>query len=318
MVNVCHREVHGRNYDLQQAFFNGAAYVSWENVWGWWNGIVPRDGEALRRCAAIERALGKQLSSPQWEPYMQHRAIRDLCQQVAGGACGCVDPGQSQSLPCLRTAVGHHAAMPGAHFYDLWHGLELSPESTGSSAALSFAIEADGFGAVLETDAPLSKPMLDLLQQMQQAKPLESYSASWQTLPQTHGADGSSPWPGTTAANMIPIPAGDYVFRVAGLEIEGNNEEGVDVQYPWESSARRFHTQQMHIAPFRIDRYPVSNAEFKEFMTATSYHPADDHNFLRDWKDGTYPAGWAKKPVTWVSIEDARAYAKWAGKTAAP
>ena len=70
----------------------------------------------------------------------------------------------------------------------------------------------------------------------------------------------------------------------------------------------------MHIAPFRIDRYPVSNAEFKEFITATSYHPADDHNFLRDWKDGTYPAGWAKKPVTWVSIEDARAYAKWAGK----
>ena len=44
------------------------------------------------------------------------------------------------------------------------------------------------------------------------------------------------------------------------------------------------------------------------------YHPADDHNFLRDWKDGNYPAGWDNKPVTWVSLEDARAYAKWAGK----
>ena len=49
-------------------------------------------------------------------------------------------------------------------------------------------------------------------------------------------------------------------------------------------------------------------------MPATNYHPADDHNFLRDWKDGTYPAGWDNKPVTWVSLEDARAYAKWAGK----
>ena len=115
-------------------------------------------------------------------------------------------------------------------------------------------------------------------------------------------------------ATMILIPAAEYVFRVGGLEIEGGNDEGVDVQYPWESSARRFHTQAMHIASFRMDRYPVSNAEFKEFMTATSYHPADDHNFLRDWKGGTYPAGWGKKPVTWVSIEDARAYAKWAGK----
>ena len=32
-------------------------------------------------------------------------------------------------------------------------------------------------------------------------------------------------------------------------------------------------------------------------------------NFLRDWKDGSFPAGWDNKPVTWVSLEDARAYA---------
>ena len=38
------------------------------------------------------------------------------------------------------------------------------------------------------------------------------------------------------------------------------------------------------------------------------------HNFLRPWTDGNYPTGWARKPVTWVSIEDARAYAEWAGK----
>ena len=40
----------------------------------------------------------------------------------------------------------------------------------------------------------------------------------------------------------------------------------------------------------------------------------DAHNFLRDWIDGAPPAGWNDKPVTWVSIEDARAYAQWAGK----
>jgi formylglycine-generating enzyme required for sulfatase activity len=49
-------------------------------------------------------------------------------------------------------------------------------------------------------------------------------------------------------------------------------------------------------------------------MHATRYHPKDDLNFLKDWKAGTYPEGWENKPVTWVSLEDAREYALWAGK----
>ena len=66
--------------------------------------------------------------------------------------------------------------------------------------------------------------------------------------------------------------------------------------------------------PFYIDQYPVTNAEFKKFLDAADYRPKDDHNFLRDWQNGTFPGGWANKPVTWVSLEDARAYAAWAGK----
>ena len=38
---------------------------------------------------------------------------------------------------------------------------------------------------------------------------------------------------------------------------------------------------------------------------ATHYRPKDDRNFLRDWNNGIYPAGWDNKPVTWVSLEDA-------------
>jgi formylglycine-generating enzyme required for sulfatase activity len=70
----------------------------------------------------------------------------------------------------------------------------------------------------------------------------------------------------------------------------------------------------MHVKSFWIDKYPVTNAQFKNFLNATHYHPQDDLNFLRDWKSGTYPAGWENKPVTWVSLEDSRAYATWAGK----
>jgi formylglycine-generating enzyme required for sulfatase activity len=70
----------------------------------------------------------------------------------------------------------------------------------------------------------------------------------------------------------------------------------------------------MQVKTFFIDKFPVTNAQFRKFLDATHYHPADDLNFLRDWKNGAYPEGWANKPVTWISLEDARAYAAWSGK----
>ena len=68
------------------------------------------------------------------------------------------------------------------------------------------------------------------------------------------------------------------------------------------------------LASFYIDQYPVTNAKFKEFLDSTHYHPKDDFNFLKNWNGGVFPEGSANEPVTWVSLEDARAYATWAGK----
>jgi formylglycine-generating enzyme required for sulfatase activity len=113
---------------------------------------------------------------------------------------------------------------------------------------------------------------------------------------------------------MSEIPAGDFDFKVQGLEVEGGDNIGVDIAYAGEDSARRFHQQEIKINRFYIDQYSVSNAQFKAFLDTTRYRPKDDLNFLKDWKNGTYPEGWANKPVTWVSLEDARAYAAWAGK----
>jgi len=45
------------------------------------------------------------------------------------------------------------------------------------------------------------------------------------------------------------------------------------VAYPWENSPRRFHQHNTALKRFFIDRYPVSNAEFKAFLDATRYHP---------------------------------------------
>jgi formylglycine-generating enzyme required for sulfatase activity len=194
----------------------------------------------------------------------------------------------------------------------------LGASQNGEEATLSFEIEPHGYGAILalESAGPdknlkkLMSTMADLTK-----KPLKDYSAEWKPLLQTM-VEIKKTKPATEAPEgMVLIPAHNkFWFKVSGIEIEGKDEPGVDVQYFWEDYPRRHHDNQFPIAAFYIDKYPVTNEEFKKFVDEAKYHPKDDHNFLKDWKSGTYPDGWAKKPVTWVSIEDARAYADWVGK----
>ena len=71
MTNVCNRWAQNHTDDLQQAWFNGIGFESWENVWGTWNEIVPADGEAVRRVATLMRFFGTHgyLTSQTWEPH---------------------------------------------------------------------------------------------------------------------------------------------------------------------------------------------------------------------------------------------------------
>ncbi|TQJ92278.1 SUMF1/EgtB/PvdO family nonheme iron enzyme [Streptomyces sp. SLBN-31] len=60
------------------------------------------------------------------------------------------------------------------------------------------------------------------------------------------------------------------------------------------------------IAAFRIARYPVTNAEYRLFLTE---HP--DAGLPTSWRFGVYPAHLANHPVWSVSPQDADAYAAW-------
>jgi gamma-glutamyl hercynylcysteine S-oxide synthase len=314
MVNICRRWARDKTDDLQHAFFNGIGFESWENIWGIWNEIPPRDAEALRRIAKIERQFAQFLVSPDWEPHTP---------TLQTGAYAGKWPLGSETLWTLVNRNeydlgGAQIEVPdqaGLHYYDLWHGVELKPESRDGHARLSFGMEAHGYGAVLATGSEPAQLSQFLAQMRDLAKtPLASFSRERPVLPQKPVEIVPTAKAASAPAGIVRIPAATFEFRVSGIEIEGSNEIGVDVQYDWEDSPRRHHLHTMRIPAFAIDRYPVTNAQFKKFLDSTSYHPRDDRNFLRDWKNGRYPEGWASKPVTWVSIEDARAYARWAGK----
>ena len=45
---------------------------------------------------------------------------------------------------------------------------------------------------------------------------------------------------------MVKIPAiSNFNFEVGGIEVEGDNDIGTDVQYPWENAPRRHHMHTM-------------------------------------------------------------------------
>jgi formylglycine-generating enzyme required for sulfatase activity len=317
-ANVTDRFTRDKTDSLQHAFFNGQGYATLENLWGFWYENNPRDAEALLRFTRIERAMADYLLTPDWEPHtpvLQAGAFASRFPLAKGTLWTIVNRNEYDvSGPEIEIA-----SRPGMHFYDLWHGTELTPVLANGKATLSFDLEGLGYGAVLATEERVDASLQNLLSYMAERskRPLASYSREWKAVPQTLvEIPATSPAP-SAPDGMVRIPGGDFDFQVSGVEIEGGNDPGADVQYPWEDTARRFHRQRMHIHSFYIDRTPVTNAEFARFVNATHYHPKDDHNFLRAWqkvKNGTFPQGWDNKPVTWVSIEDARAYATWSHK----
>ncbi len=316
MVNISDRWKRDKTDNLQFAFFNGVGWESWESIWGIWNGVTPRDAEATRRVATMERALAPFLISSEWEP---------LSPMLAYGVYSSRWPLGQQTIWTIVNrneydVQGPQIELPwqeGMRYFDLYHGLELKPEKNQSGrTVLSFPIEAHGYGALLAMPSSPDAKIETLMSKMKEltTKPLASYSHEWKVLPQEIVPMAATKPAAGSPADMVKIPEADFDFRIAGIEIEGFDDIGVDVQYPWEDSPRRFHDHPMHVKSFWIDKYPVTNAQFKKFLDANHYHPQDDLNFLRDWTNGTYPAGWENKPVTWVSLEDARAYAAWAGK----
>ncbi len=105
----------------------------------------------------------------------------------------------------------------------------------------------------------------------------------------------------TDIENMVWVPGGKYHYHATHRFREGGFilfDEGPRL---------------IEMSGYYIDPYEVTNAAFKQFIDATAYQPAIPHNFLRHWQNG-YPQELANHPVVWVSLDDARAYASWAGK----
>ena len=120
---------------------------------------------------------------------------------------------------------------------------------------------------------------------------------------ETPGANTNpSPSASTSVASQFPQPSSltapeGMVYVLDGV-IRLGREDG-------EENERPAHI--VTIKPFFLDQTEVTNEQYQKFV-------ASGHAAPPSWKDGSFPAGNEKSPVTDVTWEDATAYAEWAGK----
>jgi len=88
---------------------------------------------------------------------------------------------------------------------------------------------------------------------------------------------------------MILVPGGKFLMGTDHVKCESNP----------------LHT--VFIKPFYIDKYPVTNLQYSDFVLSTGYQSQGN------WQD-LYMTGKEDYPATGVSFEDARQYASWQGK----
>ena len=109
----------------------------------------------------------------------------------------------------------------------------------------------------------------------------------------------------TPPKEMVLIPAGK--FQMGSVAPAADSDE------------KPVHT--VSIDAFYIDKYQVTNAQYKQFVLAnprwqknridSAFH---NGNYLKEWNGNDYPSGKANHPVVSVSWYGAMAYAQWAGK----
>jgi len=273
---------------------NGAGMLLWQNIFGSWNGWTDRDLSILRSMLPIQKHFNDVLTNGEWTPLVD-------CSLDHVYATQWKSPGATlYTLVNRNDAEVHGSALAesahsGARMFDLVQGVEIDhaeitirPRAIGAIAQLSTNQITPDFERLLESQA----------KRYAQGQP-PATRIDPQIIRQTDHQDPTKS-PTMLVSQMRVRECGDYTYFPQTI-------------YPGLHQVRNIQ-RSVQLAQVTLDPHEVTNRQYQAFLTATQYKPAHPQSFLKHWQNGAPRPEDMDKPVVYIDLNDARAYAKWAGQ----
>ncbi|MGA2749144.1 MAG: SUMF1/EgtB/PvdO family nonheme iron enzyme [Verrucomicrobiota bacterium] len=302
--------------ELQCAWVNGSGMMIWENVFGSWVPWNLRDRSILRSMLPIQRRFTRLFQDGNWTP---------LVPALQPDVFASLWEGQRLRLWTLvnRAASARSGALlkvpskANHRYFDLVAGAEIRANSDVDTALLAGSIPPRGIGCFLSgAQADLGPGFDAFLKQQAELDARRDFNTDRPKVETRAAAVIAASQP-RVPASMIAIPPAslelsiDMRVRECGFYESTPPAGGLGDCYNFQ--VRNFR-RRIVFKSFAIDETPVTNAQYASFLRQCGYQPRHRENFLTHWRHGRPPAGKEEHPVVYVDLDDARAYAKWAGK----
>ncbi len=318
MQHQIRRLEHDHTGELHTAWMNGSGTVIWENVFGNWVGWCARDKSLLRFMLPVQRRYAHLFAGEAWTPWAPTRQPRVHATLWEGGGLRLWTLINRDTQPVVGDLLSV-PAVAGAHYFDLLSGREIKASADAREVTLTGGLGPRGIGAFV---AGSSEAL---------GRDFEAFLAAQRGLWARASSDPAFPALTTTLVPVSPtrryvappegmtaVPGGSLtLITEMRLRETGLYESQSAILGPGFKPAQHSLVtleRRVALARFAIDLAPVTNAQFKGFLGVSGYRPQHPEKFLAHWRNGSPPDGLDDHPVVYVSLDDARAYAQWAGR----
>ena len=310
---------HDHSGELHTAWMNGAGIMVWENVFGSWVGWSGRDRSLLRSMLPMQRRYSALFSGERWTPLVRtsHPEVFASLWEADGLRLWTLVNRSARPVPEVTLAVAH---LPDQEYYDLMVCQAVENEPAAGQMTLTCSIPPRGLGGFIAgTSSALGRDFPRFLGRQRwhsvvRHDPSTEFPTRLTLLKPVSAAPALKPNPPPT--DMALIPAASFEMKVEFQSRECgfyDSQSGGDQGLPPLHKPVTFQ-RSVKLPPYALGLTPVTNAEFARFLKASRYQPVHPENFLKHWQHDAPPLGREDHPVVYVSLEDARAYAVWAGR----